>query len=151
MAAKKAQLTHDSAMLELLTANPSADPTFVERAMTALHMYSAVEAIEEFTTALVRLEDGRYGSCQSCGRPIPIERLEAIPQTRVCAACPSAADASRRQRIRRARRERGGDGSRTVDRRGAALATVDPGVLAESRSRHPSAIRYEHPINDRAR
>jgi RNA polymerase-binding transcription factor DksA len=151
MGAWKAQLTHDSAMLELLTANLSEDPTGADRAMTALHMYTAVEAIEEFAEALVRLEDGRYGSCQACGRPIPIERLEAIPQTRLCAACPSAADASRRQRIRRSRRELRAEGSRTDDRLAATLATVDPGVLAASRARHPSAIRYEHPINDRAR
>jgi hypothetical protein len=151
MGAWKAQLAHDSAILELLTANPSEDPTGVDRAMTALHMFGAVEAIEEFTDALIRLENGRYGSCQSCGRPIPIERLEAIPQTRFCAACPSAADARRRQRIRRTGREHVGDESRTVDRLAAALATVDPGVAAESRARHPSAIRCEHAIDDRAR
>jgi hypothetical protein len=151
MGAWKAQLAHDSAILELLTANPSEDPTGVDRAMTALHMFSAVEAIEEFTDALVRLENGRYGSCESCGRPIPIERLEAIPQTRFCAACPSTAGPPRRQRIRHTRSEHGGDGSRIVDWLATALATVDPGVVAESRARHSSAIRYEQAIDDRAR
>jgi hypothetical protein len=42
--------------------------------MAALHMFSALEAIEELADALVRLEDGRYGSCPACDRPIPIGR-----------------------------------------------------------------------------
>ena len=83
----KAQLAYDTTILGLLTANPGNDPTGVERATTALHMYGAVEAIEEFEDALVRLEDGHYGTCQSCGLSIPIARLEVLPQTRFCAAC----------------------------------------------------------------
>ena len=71
-------------------------------------MYSAVEAIEEFEDALVRLDDGRYGTCQSCGRPIPTERLEVLPQTRFCAACPTAADSRLQSRRRRGRREHRG-------------------------------------------
>jgi hypothetical protein len=47
-------------MLELLDAHPGEDPTSVDRALTALHMYRAVEAIQEFERALVRLENGRH-------------------------------------------------------------------------------------------
>ncbi len=31
--------------------------------------------------ALRRLDDGTYGTCEVCGRPIPDERLEALPET----------------------------------------------------------------------
>ena len=34
--------------------------------------------------ALAKLEDGRYGICETCGRQIPDERLEARPATRFC-------------------------------------------------------------------
>jgi RNA polymerase-binding transcription factor DksA len=85
-----AQLAYDTAILELLNANSGEDSTSVDRATTALHMYSAVEAIEEFESALVRVESGRYGTCEPCGEPIPIERLKVLPQTRFCARHPSS-------------------------------------------------------------
>ena len=34
--------------------------------------------------ALRRLDDGTYGTCEVCGKPIPEERLEALPATRLC-------------------------------------------------------------------
>jgi RNA polymerase-binding protein DksA len=40
--------------------------------------------IAEVDAALQRLEEGRYGICEACGRPIPDERLEAVPATRHC-------------------------------------------------------------------
>jgi RNA polymerase-binding transcription factor DksA len=64
-------------------------------------MFSAVEAIEEFEDALLRLDDGRYGTCEACGGSIPTDRLEVIPQARFCASCP--APAGTRRRTRRAR------------------------------------------------
>ncbi len=38
-------------------------------------------AIEE---ALARLDNGTYGTCEACGKPIGDERLEAMPATRFC-------------------------------------------------------------------
>jgi len=37
--------------------------------------------------ALSRLERGTYGTCLGCGRPIPEERLEAVPWTGFCVEC----------------------------------------------------------------
>ena len=34
--------------------------------------------------ALHRLDDGTYGTCEVDGKPIPEERLEALPATRFC-------------------------------------------------------------------
>jgi RNA polymerase-binding protein DksA len=34
--------------------------------------------------ALQRLDDGTYGTCEACGRPIGEERLEAQPAARFC-------------------------------------------------------------------
>jgi DnaK suppressor protein len=43
-----------------------------------------LRAIEE---ALARTEQGTFGVCQSCGRPISEARLDAVPWTRVCREC----------------------------------------------------------------
>ena len=49
---------------------------------------SIVESIkaelDEVDAALRRLDDGTYGTCQACGRPIGDDRLEALPWTRFC-------------------------------------------------------------------
>jgi RNA polymerase-binding transcription factor DksA len=42
------------------------------------------EELQELEAAFQRLEDGSYGRCQACGRPIGDERLEAMPATRFC-------------------------------------------------------------------
>jgi RNA polymerase-binding transcription factor DksA len=43
--------------------------------------------IEEIDAALIRLADGRYGGCQTCGRRIAIARLAVLPATRFCVRC----------------------------------------------------------------
>ena len=37
--------------------------------------------------ALQKFEDGSYGSCDNCGRPIAPARLEALPQANLCLEC----------------------------------------------------------------
>jgi len=38
--------------------------------------------LREIEDALRRLDEGTYGVCEACGRPIPDERLEALPTAR---------------------------------------------------------------------
>lgn len=45
------------------------------------------ENLERIREALGRMEDGNYGICEACGREIPVERLEALPQTSFCVDC----------------------------------------------------------------
>lgn len=40
--------------------------------------------LEDVKRALRRLDEGTYGTCEACGRPIPAERLEASPGARYC-------------------------------------------------------------------
>ncbi len=42
------------------------------------HLLAEVEA------ALTRIEDGSYGTCSVCGKPIGEERLEAVPYATLC-------------------------------------------------------------------
>ncbi len=37
--------------------------------------------------ALAKFEEGTYGLCDSCGKPISPERLEALPQASLCLNC----------------------------------------------------------------
>jgi DnaK suppressor protein len=37
------------------------------------------ERIDEINVALARMDAGTYGICENCGKPIPPERLEALP------------------------------------------------------------------------
>jgi RNA polymerase-binding transcription factor DksA len=48
----------------------------------------AREAAADVEAALARFDDHTYGSCEACERPIPFERLQAIPHARFCVACP---------------------------------------------------------------
>jgi YteA family regulatory protein len=41
----------------------------------------------EVQHALKKIDEGKYGQCELCGREIKKERLDAIPYTRVCASC----------------------------------------------------------------
>lgn len=54
------------------------------RERNELHL-AAVDA------ALARLDDGSYGRCLSCHRPIAPERLEALPWAELCIDCQRAA------------------------------------------------------------
>ena len=52
--------------------------------------------IEEVEAALHRLEAGTYGACRSCRRPIPVVRLEAVPEATQCVSCASGSALRRR-------------------------------------------------------
>jgi DnaK suppressor protein len=49
--------------------------------------------LQEVDRALAAMDQGRYGICESCGKPIPPERLEAYPQATRCVACKQAEEA----------------------------------------------------------
>jgi DnaK suppressor protein len=45
---------------------------------------NADHLLTEIGAALVRIEDGTYGLCVTCGKPIATERLEAVPYAQRC-------------------------------------------------------------------
>ena len=46
--------------------------------------------VADIDQALLRIEEGSYGICAHCGKPIDERRLEAIPTARYDAACQTA-------------------------------------------------------------
>lgn len=71
-----------------------------------LSILDEVEAeLGEVEHALRRLDDGSYGRCEACGKPIPDDRLDAMPATRFCLDDQAAAE----QEARAAASEAAGD------------------------------------------
>jgi DnaK suppressor protein len=82
--------------LARLAAKSSDDTTARDRAMAALRMYVARESIEDIEGALLRIRNCEYGTCQSCGQPISLTRLEAFLWARCCTACATASNLASR-------------------------------------------------------
>ena len=50
-----------------------------------LSILERIEAeLHDVEYALQRLDDGTYGTCEACGKPIADARLDAIPAARLC-------------------------------------------------------------------
>lgn len=48
---------------------------------------NASQLVQEIDAALGRMDAGTYGTCARCGRPIPEERLDAVPYATLCVEC----------------------------------------------------------------
>ena len=58
-----------------------------ERGEILAFIEKARERLAEVDQALARMDDGTYGTCVDCGRPIPEARLEARPLSIRCVDC----------------------------------------------------------------
>ncbi len=62
---------------------------------TALDLASREsQLIEEIDEALQRIDNGTYGQCVRCGKPINEERLKAMPTAKYDAECQAAIEAA---------------------------------------------------------
>ncbi len=55
-----------------------------ERSQTAALIQQAERHLAEISEALERVQEGTYGTCEVCGKPIAAARLEARPTARAC-------------------------------------------------------------------
>jgi DnaK suppressor protein len=53
------------------------------------------QVVADIDQALLRIDEGSYGVCARCGKPIDERRLEAMPTARYDAACQAEVEASR--------------------------------------------------------
>jgi len=83
LAEQQALTTHDDEH------DPEGVTIGFERAQLQGLLAGALRERAAFARATARLADGTYGRCSACGRPIPSERLEALPAAETCLACSS--------------------------------------------------------------
>lgn len=62
----------------------------VERLTQVAAHEQLLHQVEEVDRALVKLDEGTYGVCDSCGAAIPEGRLEVHPTAVLCVACASS-------------------------------------------------------------
>lgn len=58
-----------------------------ERSQVGALIEAARHQLDELDAAQARLDDGSYGTCESCGGPIAPDRLVARPVARTCITC----------------------------------------------------------------
>jgi len=61
----------------------------VERISSTATARSLSTTFAQIDRALAKIDDGTYGVCDDCGRPIAEERLDARPATARCFECSS--------------------------------------------------------------
>ncbi len=86
LAVESEQAAAHDAVARQLTGHLDTDST-IERELALACAARAREAIHDIQDALRRLRLGTYGTCEACGAPIPVERLEVIPHARWCVVC----------------------------------------------------------------
>lgn len=100
LAAIRAALDEEAARLRLELGEPIESPgqmTYGSQAAAASHVFAQQRdlalrdreraQLRQVEEALARLDEGSYGLCRVCRRPIAGERLEAIPWTATCIDC----------------------------------------------------------------
>ena len=59
----------------------------VERLSSTVAARSISRSLNDVDRALAKLDEGSHGLCDTCGKPIPEERLEAFPWLVRCVTC----------------------------------------------------------------
>ncbi|MEU2778315.1 TraR/DksA C4-type zinc finger protein [Streptomyces sp. NPDC007162] len=81
------RLAHErSSRLTQLQAIREAGPDAKEPVMST-QKDTVQRVLTEVEAAFARVQDGTYGFCRNCSRPIPVERLEILPHTPFCVPC----------------------------------------------------------------
>jgi DnaK suppressor protein len=75
----------------------SYDPNFADSSQVTAERGEAAalatelrNALQDVERALRKLDEGTYGRCERCGKPIAPARLEAKPAVKTCIECASA-------------------------------------------------------------
>lgn len=81
------RLEHErNSRLTQLRAIDEAGPDAEEQVMSA-QKDTIKRVLTQVEAAFARVQDGSYGLCRDCSRPIPVERLEILPYTKFCVPC----------------------------------------------------------------
>ena len=67
-----------------------------ERELVSSLASSEQIVLYQIEDALKRIEEGTYGACQQCQKPISLSRLRAVPYTSLCISCQRTKEQKRR-------------------------------------------------------
>lgn len=84
---EEARMTESSSDRSPEPGNAEASSMKLEYAKELSIEQNTLDLLSKANRALERVEDGTYGLCESCGKSIPIERLEALPYSTLCVEC----------------------------------------------------------------
>ncbi len=90
---------HDASQYEdLIQGTPDPQDVATADLLVDLHLAEIDRDLDELRAvqhALRRLKSGTYGTCASCGQPIPAARLRAVPHATLCVECQERAERNR--------------------------------------------------------
>ena len=59
----------------------------MEKEKSVFLVSSKGKELYEIDQALYRIKDGKFGTCEKCGKEVEKERLEAVPYAKLCIKC----------------------------------------------------------------
>ena len=89
---EEARMTEASSDRSPDPGNAEASSAKLEYAKELSIEQNTIDLLGKVRHALARIDAGSYGICESCGRPIPVERLDALPYATLCVECASKAN-----------------------------------------------------------
>lgn len=79
-----ARLTESSSDRSPDPGNAEASSMKLEYAKELSIEQNTIDLLRKVEHALERIAAGKYGDCEVCGKPIPVERLEVLPYATLC-------------------------------------------------------------------
>jgi len=84
---EEARLTESSSDRSPDPGNAEASSMKLEYAKELSIEQNTLDLLRKVERALERIDAGTYGTCESCGKAIPVERLEVLPYSTLCVEC----------------------------------------------------------------
>ena len=81
---EEARLTESSSDRSPDPGNAEASSMKLEYAKELSIEQNTIDLLSKVNHALDRVAAGKYGNCEVCGNPIPVERLEVLPYSTLC-------------------------------------------------------------------
>jgi RNA polymerase-binding transcription factor DksA len=67
--------------------DPEGPTLAFERSQSEAVLSQSVQHLRDIDAALLRMDEGTFGTCKTCGGPIALGRLQARPQATQCISC----------------------------------------------------------------
>lgn len=84
---EEARLTESSSDRSPDPGNAEASSMKLEYAKELSIEQNTLDLLRKAERALEQIDAGSYGTCESCGKAIPVERLEVLPYSTLCVEC----------------------------------------------------------------